>query len=90
MSGNSVPILTAMCFSDVHNCFSMLEPPYHFRKTATRAIDHILETKGQVDVVLVGGDLITDYPHWNQSGWWPYEYYLGYKDLTVKTFAPLA
>lgn len=86
----TTPILTAMCFSDVHNCFSMLEPPYHFRKTATRAIDHLLETKGQVDVVLVGGDLTTDYPHWDRSGWWPYEYYLGYKDLTVKTFAPLA
>ena len=68
----------------------MLEPPYHFRKTATRAIDHILKTRGQVDVVLVGGDLISDYPHWDQSGWWPYQYYLDYKDLTVRTFAPLA
>ena len=87
---HSAPILTAMCFSDVHNCFSMLEPPYHFRKTATRAIEHVLKTRGQVDVVLVGGDLISDFPHWDQSGWWPYQYYLGYKDLTVRTFAPLA
>ncbi|MCI6502377.1 MAG: hypothetical protein MSA49_03995 [Clostridia bacterium] len=26
------PMLTSFCFTDTHNCFSMLEPPYIFRK----------------------------------------------------------
>lgn len=88
-------VLTSACFSDSHNNFSMLEPNnntgnYVLRKTHTKAIDLILETRGQVDVVMVGGDLMSDYPHWNQSGWWPYKYYTAYKALLVKEFARLS
>ncbi len=84
------PMLTAFCFTDVHNCFAMLEPPYVFRKTATLAIDTLLATTGQVDIVLDGGDLMSDYPSWTTSGHLPYEYFLGFKELTVKTYAALA
>ncbi len=79
------PILTSFCFSDVHNCFSMLEPPYVLRKSATLAIDTLLATKGQVDVVMMGGDYMSDYPGWlNCSNTLPYAYYLGYTDKKRK------
>lgn len=88
-------ILTSACFSDSHNNFAMLEPTnntgnYVLRKTHTKAIDLILETRGQVDVVMVGGDLMSDYPHWDQSGWWPYKYYTEFKALLVKEFGRLS
>lgn len=89
------PLQTIFCFSDVHNNFAMLEPTnntgdYVIRKTAVRAVDLLLKEKGQVDIVHMGGDYMSDYPHWNKSGKLPYEYYLGYKKKTVETFAPLA
>ena len=83
-------VLTTACFSDSHNNFAMLEPPYVLRKTHTNAINLILETRGKVDVVMVGGDLMSDYPHWNQSGWWPYKYYTEFKALIVEEFARLS
>jgi len=88
-------LLTSACFSDSHNNFAMLEPTnntknYVFRKTHAKAIDLILETRGPVDVVVVGGDLMSDYPHWNQSGWLPYEYYLGFKEVIVSQFERLS
>ena len=88
-------LLTSACFSDAHNSMSMLQPDnstgdYALRKTHTNAINHILDTKGKVDVVMVGGDLMSDYPHWNKSGWLPYEYYVDFKDLVVQEYARLA
>ena len=89
------PLFTAMCFSDVHNNFAMLEPnnrnykDYVVRKNVDRIIDLILETEGPVDMVLVGGDYMSDYPYWNSSGFLPYEYYLGFKEKTIKTFERL-
>ena len=84
------PILTSFCFTDTHNCFSMLEPPYIFRKNAQEAIDYLLKTTGQVDVVLEGGDFMSDYPSWTSSGHLPYEYYLGFKKMATERYAALA
>ena len=84
------PLLTSFCLSDIHNQFSMLEPPYTIRGTATLAIDYILATEGKVDVAVIGGDYMSDYPNYQSSGWLPYEYYLGYKAKTLETFAQLA
>jgi len=88
-------VLTSACFSDAHNLGPMLNPNnktgnYVLRKTHTKAIDLILDTRGQVDVVMVGGDLMSDYPHWNQSGWWPYKYFVEFKALVVAEYARLA
>ncbi len=88
-------VLTSACFSDSHNNFAMLEPTnstgdYVFRKTHSKAIDLILDTRGQVDVVMVGGDLVSDYPHWDSSGWWPYKYYVEYKQIIVDQFSRLS
>jgi len=92
---SETPLFNAMCFSDVHNNFAMLEPnnrnykDYVVRKNVDRIIDLILEEKGPVDVVLVGGDYMSDYPNWNSSGYLPYEYYIGFKAKTIKTFERL-
>ncbi|MBQ8606512.1 MAG: hypothetical protein IJ408_07210 [Clostridia bacterium] len=88
-------LLTSACFSDAHNSMAMLQPDnstgdYVLRKTHTNAIDHILDTRGQVDVALVGGDLMSDYPHWNSSGWLPYEYYVEVKKRIVDEYRRVA
>ncbi len=94
-SSVEAPILTTFMFTDVHNAFAMLEPTnntgdYVVRKNVDLAIDHLLEDCGPVDVVLVGGDLISDYPSWNNSGNWPYKYFTEYRELLVKTFKRLS
>lgn len=82
--------LCAICFSDIHNNFTMLEPPFKVRQTLTLAAD-VLSKEGIVgDVVLVGGDTQSDYPNWNRSGWLPYEYFIGARDKTDRVLASLA
>ena len=92
---SDAPILTSMCFSDVHNNFAMLQQnnssgDYVVRRNVDWMIDLLLETEGAVDVVMVGGDYMSDYPNWNSSGNLPYKYYLGFKAKTVETFNRLA
>ena len=92
------PILTSFCFSDVHNNFAMLEPTnntgdYIIRGTVTLAIKELLETEGKVDVVILGGDYMSDYPSWDEEsgfGKLPYKYFLGYKAKTIATFTQLS
>ena len=90
-----VETLTTFCFTDVHNNFAMLEPTnstgdYIVRKNVDPMIDLILKTEGAVDFVMVGGDLMSDYPHWNASGNWPYKYFVEYRQLLVDTFSRLS
>ena len=92
---NNDPVFTAFCFTDVHNNFAMLEPTnstgdYIVRKNVDGMIDHMLATEGAVDLVMVGGDLMSDYPHWDRSGNWPYAYFIEYRELLVETFSRLA
>ena len=92
---NNTPILTTFMFSDVHNNFAMLESTnnygkYLVRKNVDPAIDQLLETVGPLDVVLVGGDLMSDYHHWNMSGNWPYKYFAEYRKILVDTFKRLS
>ena len=99
MNGNikisETPILTSFVFTDVHNNFAMLEPTnnrkqYVVRNNVDEMIDHLISTVGKVDVVQVGGDLISDYHSWNSSGNWPYKYFVEYRKILVDTFARLA
>ena len=88
---SETPLLTTMCFSDVHNNFAMLQEnnssgDYVVRRNVDWMIDLLLETEGAVDVVMVGGDYMSDYPNWNSSGHLPYKYYLGFKAKTIETF----
>lgn len=92
---SDTPLLTSFMFTDVHNNFAMLEPTNNFgkyivRKNVDMAIDHLLSTVGPVDVVLVGGDLISDYHSWNSSGKWPYKYFVEYREILVNTFKRLS
>ncbi len=89
------PILTSFMFTDVHNNFAMLEPTNNYKKYIVRknvdlAIDTLLDTVGPVDVVLVGGDLMSDYHSWVNSGYWPYGYFVEYRALLVETFKRLS
>lgn len=92
---SATPLVTSFMFSDVHNNFGMLEPTnnygdYIVRKNVDAMIDHLLDTTGPVDVVLVGGDLMSDYHHWNKSGNWPYKYFVEYRKILVDTFKRLS
>ena len=92
---SETPLLTSFMFTDVHNNFAMLEPTnntgnYVVRKNVDLAIDSLLNTVGPVDVVLVGGDLISDYHSWNNSGKWPYKYFVEYREILVNTFKRLS
>ena len=89
------PVFTTFTFTDVHNNFAMLEPTnstkdYIVRKNVQGMIDLLLETEGKVDMVMVGGDLMSDYPSWNSSGRWPYGYFVEYRQLLLDTFGQLA
>ena len=96
---NKDPVFTTFCFTDVHNNFAMLEPTnstgnYIVRKNVSGMIDLLLkdENFGAVDMVMVGGDLVSDYPFWDKTGQgrWPYGYFVEYRQLLVETFAKLA
>lgn len=92
---SATPLLKTFMFTDVHNCYAMLEPTnnykkYIVRKNVGQMIDYLLETEGQMDVVMVGGDLISDYFDYNSSGRWPYRYFVKYRELLVETFNRLA
>lgn len=60
-------ILTAFCFTDIHNQQSMLDYPTTLRKSLIQAKDLAMEEFGLADIALVGGDNVSDYPHWNKS-----------------------
>jgi hypothetical protein len=85
------PLLTSFFFTDVHNNFAMLEPTndtgdYVIRKNVDAMIDHLLKTEGKVDVVQVGGDLMSDYHEWCKSGCLPYKYFIEYRQRLFNTF----
>ncbi len=60
-------LLTAFCFTDIHNQQSMLDYPTTLRKSLIRAKELAIEEFGLSDIAIVGGDNISDYPHWNKS-----------------------
>ncbi len=60
-------ILTCFCFTDIHNQQSMLDYPTVLRKSLIDAKNLAVHEFGLADVALVGGDNISDYPHWNKS-----------------------
>lgn len=60
-------LLTAFCFTDIHNQQSMLDYPTTLRKSLILAKGLAMDEFGLADVALVGGDNISDYPHWERS-----------------------
>ena len=72
-------ILTAFCYTDIHNQQSMLDYPTTVRKSLVKAAELATEEFGLADVALVGGDNVSDYPHWNKSCWLPKKNFLDLK-----------
>ena len=60
-------ILTCFCYTDIHNQQSMLDYPTTLRSSLRTAARLAREEFGAADIALVGGDNISDYPHWNKS-----------------------
>ncbi len=60
-------ILTAFCFTDIHNQQAMLDYPTTIRKSLIQANELATEEFGLADIAIVGGDNVSDYPHWNKS-----------------------
>ena len=73
-------ILTAFCYTDIHNQQSMLDYPTTLRTSLVLAKDLAVAEFGKADVALVGGDNISDYPHWNKSCALPKKSFLDIKE----------
>lgn len=73
-------ILTAFCFTDIHNQQSMLDYPTTVRRSLIQANEMAAEEFGLADVAIVGGDNISDYPHWNKSCALPRKNFLDIKN----------
>lgn len=80
-------ILTAFCYTDIHNQQAMLDYPTTVRKSLVQAKDLAIEEFGISDIAIVGGDNISDYPHWNKSCALPKKNFL---DLKSKMHACIA
>ncbi len=74
------------CYTDIHCMETMLNLPTTLRTSAVRAADLTLAEWGQSDLSIVGGDNLSDYPHWNRSCALPYANFLDIKEKLVKNF----
>ena len=78
------------CYTDIHNQQTMLNLPTVLRGSATAAVALTQKEWGKADVVLIGGDNISDYPHWNKSCAFPYKNWLDIKGKMVDLFASVS
>ena len=76
-------ILTCFCYTDIHNQQSMLDYPTTIRRSLVQAKDLAIEEFGLADVAIVGGDNLSDYPHWNKSCALPKKNFLDIADVVV-------
>ncbi len=61
------PILTAFCFTDIHNQQAMLDYPTTLRKSYLIAAENAVKEFGKADLAIIGGDNVSDYPEWDKS-----------------------
>ena len=73
-------LLTAFCFTDIHNQESMLDYPTTLRRSLIQANELATEEFGRADVALVGGDNVSDYPDWDISCALPKKNFLDIKN----------
>lgn len=78
------------CYTDIHNQQIMLNYPATLRGSAIAAAELTKKEWGKADLVIVGGDNISDYPHWNRSCALPYKNWLDIKSKMVDCFAAVA
>ena len=72
-------ILTAFCFTDIHNQQAMLDYPTTLRNSVVKAKQLAVQEFGLADLAIVGGDNVSDYPYWNKSCAWPKKNFLDLK-----------
>ena len=77
-------ILTCFCYTDIHNQQSMLDYPTTIRRSLLQAKDLATKEFGLCDVAIVGGDNLSDYPHWNRSCGLPKRNFLDIKEKMHK------
>ena len=58
------PVLTAFCFTDIHNQQAMLDYPTVLRKSYLTAAENAVKEFGKADLAIIGGDNVSDYPEW--------------------------
>ena len=73
-------ILTAFCFTDIHNQQAMLDYPTTIRKSLIQAKELAVEEFGLADIAIIGGDNISDYPDWDKSCALPKKNFLDIKE----------
>jgi|GEM_PF-1244612 len=78
------------CYTDIHNQQTMLQIPTVLRGSAVTAIELTKKEWGKADIALIGGDNVSDYPHWNKSCALPYKNWLDMKRTMVEAFATVA
>jgi hypothetical protein len=62
----------------------MLDYPTTLRKSVIQAKDLATKEFGLADVAIVGGDNLSDYPHWNKSCCLPKKNFLDIKEKLHK------
>jgi hypothetical protein len=77
-------ILTAFCYTDIHNQQAMLDYPTTVRSSLIEATNLAKAEFGLADIALVGGDNISDYPYWNRSCALPKKNFLDLKEKMHK------
>lgn len=78
------------CYTDIHNQQVMLNYPTVLRKSAIIAAENTVKEFGKVDLSIIGGDNVSDYPDWNKSCALPYKNWLDIKKKLVDNFARTA
>ena len=73
-------LLTAFCFTDIHNQQAMLDYPTTVRSSLVQAAELSVEEFGRADRAIMGGDNVSDYPHWNKSCALPKKNFLDIKE----------
>ena len=73
-------ILTGFCYTDIHNMQAMLDYPTTLRSSYVKAAELAVEEFGLSDLAIIGGDNVSDYPHWNKSCALPKKNFLDIKE----------
>lgn len=78
------------CYTDIHNQQVMLNCPTVLRKSAIIAAGNTVKEFGKVDLSIIGGDNISDYPFADRSCALPYKNWIDIKEKLVDNFARTA
>lgn len=79
--------VTVFCYTDVHNQQALLDYPAKVRKSLYLACELAEKEFGKADLAIMGGDNVSDYPHWDRSCALPKTNFLDLKEKMVKAVA---